>query len=82
MTTRLLMVINLQYVPFRNPDQVLRHQRVLAVPVSLLFVLVKFAFNCLCAMLYHQFFLFPSALEFSAYLFLSIDRKVAAVATE
>jgi hypothetical protein len=31
---------------------------------------------------YHQFFLFPFALEFSAYLFLSIDRKVAAVATE
>jgi len=33
-------------------------------------------------MRYHHFFLFPSSLEFSVYLFLSIDRIVAAVTTE
>jgi hypothetical protein len=44
--------------------------------------LVESWFHCLCAMPYHQFFLFPSALQFSVYLFLSIDRIVAAAATE
>jgi len=82
MTAKLLMVLNLQYVPFGTLIKSCITRGCLQYLFHFSLRLVKFCFHCLCATHYHQSFLFPSVLQFSVYLFLSIDRIVAAVATE
>jgi len=82
MTAKLLKVLNLQYVTFGTLIKSRVTRGCFQYVFHLSLVLVKFWSHYLCAMHYHQSFLFPSALQFSVYLFLSIDRIVAAVATE